>query len=213
MKWSFLFFLSNGAVACPFGYWGLDWWTYSISFYVSIWETNKISKISNSQLGSPRGFDSIGLRCMWIYKLEFEVLGWCRDNAQSRWTNQWYIRPRKLLFINILFYSTTTWCSQYTGSWYAWVTTGSYLCTQELWRGPTIYKVLFLLCHSYSNTLLSLPTLIFIYYLYMLNCSEYRNSQEGSELQPFTPSWNQNFIMWFKDKVHDNVFVLKTEVV
>jgi len=47
----------------------------------------------------------------------------------------------------------------------------------------------------------------------MLNCIEYSKSQEGSELQPFTPSWNQNFIMWFKDKVHDNVFVLKTEVV
>jgi len=86
---------------------------------------------------------------------QFEV---CRDNAQSRWTNQWYIRPRKLLFINILFYWTTTWCSQNTGSWYAWVTTGSYLCTQELWRGPTIYKVLFLPWHSYSNILFSIHT-------------------------------------------------------
>ena len=93
---------------------------------------------------------------------QFEV---CRDNAQSRWTNQWFIRPWKLLFINILFYWMTTWCSQNTGSWYAWVTTGSSLCTQELWRGPTIYKVLLLLCHSYSNTLfyLYLPLLLFIY--------------------------------------------------
>jgi hypothetical protein len=47
----------------------------------------------------------------------------------------------------------------------------------------------------------------------MLNSSEYNNSQDGSGLPPFTPSWNQNFIMWFKDKVHENVFVLKTEVV
>jgi len=134
---------------------------------VSIWETNKISEISNSQLGSPWGFDSRGLYCIWIYKPEFEVLGWCRDNAQSRWMNQWYIRPRKLLFINILFYWTTTWCSQYTGSWYAWVTTGSYLCTQELWRGPTIYKVLFLIHHSYSNILFYLYLLLFLFIIYI----------------------------------------------
>ena len=64
--------------------------------------------------------------------------------------------------------------------------------------------VILILTHSFIFT-------YSYYYLYMLNCSEYNNRQEGSELQPFTPSGNQNFIMWFKDKVHDNVFVLKTE--
>jgi len=32
--------------------------------------------------------------------------------------------------------------------------------------------------------------------------SEYTSSPEGSQLQQFTPLWNQNFIVWFKEKVH-----------